>query len=382
MLLMRRLVGGLVCVLLLGGATVSGAQEPASCRWVTDSATVPDAFLSGVTAADSTNVLAVGGVVNSKGRTRTLVRHWDGSSWETQPSANVNTQNHELTDVAVAPDGTAWAVGARGSWESKMKTVVQRYDGSSWQMRSSLNPSEDRNMFSGVDVAPSGDVYVVGARLNAKRKYRTMIHRTDGNAWKVFRSDPGVLWDVDVVADDDVWAVGEKGVGVRSRTFVVHFDGTRWTEVATPSPGPGFSTLFSVSAAAPDDVWAVGEWWGGDHGDALPWIVHFDGTTWSAPEIPDLTTQVGLLGVSALDADTAVAVGVDYSYPVEDSRILIEWNGTSWTRAEQDGDTHTGWLMAVDLAPDGGGWTVGHHQTESPSTGFVATDYIERRTCA
>jgi hypothetical protein len=378
---MRRSVGVLVCVLLLGGATVSGAQEPSSCRWATDTATIPNAFLSGVTAPDSTNVLAVGGVVNSQGRTRTLVRHWDGSSWETQPSANVNTQSHELTDVAVAPDGTAWAVGARGSWETKMKTVVQRYDGSSWAMRSSLNPSEERNMLSGVDVAPSGDVYVVGARLNAKRKYRTMIHRTDGSAWKVFRTDPGVLWDVDVVADDDVWAVGEKGVGVRSRTFVLHFDGARWTEVATPSPGAGFSTLFSVSAAAPDDVWAVGEWWGGDHGDALPWIVHFDGTNWSAPQIPNLTTQVGLLGVSALDADTAVAVGVDYSYPVEDSRVVIEWNGTSWTRAEQDGDSHTGWLMAVDLAPDGGGWTVGHHQTESPSTGFVSTDYIERRTC-
>src|SRR5688500_19357193 len=94
---MRRVVGGLVCVLLLGGATVSGAQEPAPCRWATDTATVPDAFLSGVTAAGSTNVLAVGGVVNSKGRTRTLVRHWDGSSWETQPSPNVNTQSHELT---------------------------------------------------------------------------------------------------------------------------------------------------------------------------------------------------------------------------------------------------------------------------------------------
>ena len=385
MALMRRLVVGLVCALLLCGATVSGAQELASCRWVTDTAAVPNAFLQGVDAVDSSNVLAVGAVVNSQGRTRTLVRHWDGSSWETQPSANVNTQNHDLTDVAVAPDGTAWAVGARGG--KKTKTMVQSYDGSSWAMRSSLNPSEYGNFLSAVDVAPSGDVYVAGARENAKRRFRTMIHRYDGKAWKMFRSGyPGVLWDLDVIADDDVWAVGEKGVGARdTRTVAVHFDGTGWTEVATASPGQGFSALYSVSAAAPDDVWAVGEWWDPDRdGSARPWIVHFDGTSWSAPEIPDFTTGTagaGLFGVSALDADTAVAVGVDYTFPVEDSRVVIEWNGTSWSRAEQDGDRHRGWLLAVDLAPDGGGWTVGHHQTESPSTGFVSTDYIQRRTC-
>ena len=163
---------------------------------------------------------------------------------------------------------------------------------------------------------------------------------------------------------------------------MLHFDGKRWTEVATPSPGPGFSTLFSVSASAPDDVWAAGEWWGGDDGDAVPWMVHFDGTSWSAAEIPDLTTNGGFSGVSALDADTAVAVGVDYSYPVDDSRIVIEWDGNSWTRAEQEGGTDTAWLAAVDLAPDGGGWTVGSNQSGSPFEGnYVSTDYIERRTC-
>jgi hypothetical protein len=394
---MRLLAGSLVCVLLLGGATASGAQEPtvsgaqeaASCEWVTDPATVQDAALHAVTADKPKRVLAVGYRVNAKGRTRTLVRHWDGSSWETQPSPNVDGRDHELNDVAVVPKGRAWAVGTRKvsaeGEKLKTKTMVQKYDGTSWKMRSSLNPSTEGNMFVAVDVAPSGDVYAAGARLNAKRKFRTMIHRGDGSAWKVFGSDyPGLLWDIDVIANNDVWAVGEKGVGVQARAFVLHFDGTRWTQATTPSPGEGFSTLFSVSAAAPDDVWAVGEWWGGDNGHALPWIVHFDGTSWSAPKIPDLTTGttgVGLFGVSALDADTAVAVGVDYSYPVEDSRVLIEWDGTSWTRGEQEGDSHSGWLLDVDLAPDGGGWTVGHNQMESPSTGFVSTDYMQRRTC-
>lgn len=371
MLLVRRLVGGLVCVLLLGGATVSGAQEPAPCRWVTDATTVRDAVLFGVTAPESTNVFAVGARATAEDRAVTLVRHWDGSAWETQPSPNANRQSNFLNDVAAAPDGTAWAVGERSRVNSK--TVVQRYDGTTWRMQRSLNPSEKLNVLNGVDVAPSGDVYAAGARWNAKGRYRTMVHRYDGEAWKMVASRfPGILWDLDVVAENDVWAVGTKSVDGRGRTFAVHFDGTRWTEVATPSPGDGFSVLYGVSAAAPDDVWAVGEWY--DRGEPLAWIIHFDGTSWSASEIPDLGTYVTLRGVSALDADTAVAVGED-QHDDHDSRVLIEWDGTSWSRADQDDESVSNWPLAVDLAPDGGGWAVGYHSDDP------ATEYIERRTC-
>lgn len=368
---MRSLVGCLVCVLLLGGAAVSGAQEPGQCGWATHNASVPDAVLFDVTAAGPTNVLAVGAVVNSEGRARTLVRHWDGASWQTQPSTNANNQHHQLNEVAFAPDGTAWAVGERRG--RKTKTVVLRYDGTSWLMHSSLNPSEDRNLLNGVDVAPSGDVYAAGARWNAKRQYRTMVHLWDGESWKQFRSaHPGILWDLDVIAEDDIWAVGAQitasGGGA---SFAVHFDGTRWTEVAVPSPGDGYNVLYEVSAAAPDDVWAVGEWY--RRGEPRAWIVHYDGERWSAPEIPDFSTYVSLRGVSALDADTAVIVGEDQDS--EDSRVVLEWDGTSWARADQGEATDTSWPQAVELTPDGEGWAVGYTTTDP------ATDYVERRTC-
>ncbi|HYP22453.1 MAG TPA: hypothetical protein VEV43_02670, partial [Actinomycetota bacterium] len=265
----------------------------------------------------------------------------------------------------------AWAVGERG--QTKVKTIVQRYDGTSWRMRPSLNPSADRNVLYGVDVAPSGDVYAAGTRFNAKRRFRTMVHHYDGTAWKMVAGRyPGVLWDVDVVAEDDVWAVGTKSVDGRGRAFAVHFDGTGWTEVPTPSPGDGFSVFYGVSGSAPDDVWAVGEWY--DRGDPRAWAIHFDGTSWSAAELPDLGTFVTLRGVSALDADTAVAVGED-QHDDHDSRVVIEWDGTSWSRAGQDDETQNNWPLAVDLAPDGAGWAVGYHSADP------ATEYIERRTC-
>ena len=368
---MRRLVGGFVCVLLLGGAAVSTAQEPVPCRWATESAGVKNMVLNGVAAPAPTNVFAVG-TGYSRGQWRTLVRHWDGDSWKTQPSPNVNDQVHALNDVAVAADGTAWAVGERG--QSKVKTVVQRYDGTTWRMQRSPNPSKDRNVLYGVDVAPSGDVYAAGTRWNAKRQFRTMIQHYDGDAWEMLAGGySGTLWAVDVVADDDIWAVGTKTVRGARRTLAIHFDGTRWSEVATPSPGKGTSILYDVSAAAPDDVWAVGDWY--DRGTPRAWVVHFDGTSWSRAEIPDLTTEVGLRGVSALDADTAVAVGEDFD-AAGDNRAVIEWDGSSWTRAEQDDDGMSTWLHAVDLAPDGEGWAVGYHSGDPESE-----EYVERRTC-
>lgn len=368
----RRWVGGLVCGVVLGGATVSGAQPPPPCRWVTYPSTVRDAIFFGVTADDPNNVLAVGAVVPAAGKARTFIRHWDGSSWETEPSPNVNEQNHQLNGVAVAPDGIAWAVGERRGKRSK--TIVQRFDGQTWRTHPSLNPSEDKNVLNGVEVAPSGTVYAAGARWNANKKYRTMVHRWNGEEWKMVASRfPGIFWDLDVVANDDIWAVGTKVTASGGgRIFAAHFDGTSWTEVATPPPGEGFSVLYDVSAAAPDDVWAVGEWY--DRGEPRAVIVHFDGTSWSAPEIPDFGTYTTLFGVSALDADTAVAVGED-QHDDDDSRVVIEWDGTSWARANQDGESVANWPQAVDLSPDGGGWAVGYH-SDDPST-----DYLERRTC-
>jgi hypothetical protein len=46
---------------------------------------------------------------------------------------------------------------------------------------------------------------------------------------------------------DDVWAVGARGA-------IVHFDGSRWTSITSPTN----KALRAVFAASADDVWAVG----------------------------------------------------------------------------------------------------------------------------
>ncbi|HEX2293902.1 MAG TPA: hypothetical protein VHN37_01185 [Actinomycetota bacterium] len=370
---MRRAFLFAVVSMALCVPVASIAQEPA-CSWSTDADTIRRAILFGVDAVDAANVWAVGSVANDRGRERTLVRHWDGAEWTTHPSPNVKDQSNRLNDVVALPDGTAWAVGGRS--RLKLKTIVQRYDGTRWRMQRSLNPSQELNSLEAVDVTPSGDVYAVGSRWNAKREYRTMIHRFDGEAWTLVPSRiPGLFYDVEAIADDDIWAVGTHSVGRRSQVLVVHYDGESWTQsTSLPPMNARFSVLYAVSGSGPDDVWAVGQYIA--EGSTRPLVLHYDGAEWSFGHLPDLgSSDIVLRDVSAPSPDFAVAVGQrTYEYQ-EDSRVVLEWDGSAWSDAARDDDFISNWLEAADVAPDRTAWAVGYHSTHPQ------TSYALRRTC-
>src|SRR5207249_2051684 len=63
---------------------------------------------------------------------------------------------------------------------------------------------------------------------------------------------------VAVVAANDIWAVGAGG-----GTLTEHWDGSSWTRVPSPNPGPGNNELYAVAAVATNDIWAVGSSYGG-----------------------------------------------------------------------------------------------------------------------
>ena len=93
------------------------------------------------------------------------------------------------------------------------------------------------------------------------------------------------------IADNDIWAVGNaqpfnSGGDV---TLAEHFNGTSWTTVATPNPGPNGATLNGVAAAATNNVWAIGSTVSSNSlGEvvASPLIEHFNGTAWSVVASP------------------------------------------------------------------------------------------------
>ena len=68
------------------------------------------------------------------------------------------------------------------------------------------------------------------------------------------------------------------------RTLTEHWDGSAWSVVSSPSVGPETNLLFSVDAVSANDIWAVGFYYVAGLGQTL--ILHWDGSTWGRRSQP------------------------------------------------------------------------------------------------
>src|SRR6185369_7028203 len=90
-------------------------------------------------------------------------------------------------------------------------------------------------------------------------------------------------------------------------TLTIHWNGTAWAQVPSPSPGDNVANwLSAVDGVSSGDVWAVG-YWRRYSPQAL--IEHWDGSTWSQVTNPDSHTTDRFYGVKAVSADDIWAVG-------------------------------------------------------------------------
>src|SRR5436190_21175729 len=67
----------------------------------------------------------------------------------------------------------------------------------------------------------------------------------------------GVLRAISVGSATDIWTVGSRGGDVHPQSLTMHYDGSAWTVVPSPSTGGG-TRLENVVTLSPTDAWAVG----------------------------------------------------------------------------------------------------------------------------
>jgi hypothetical protein len=140
----------------------------------------------------------------------------------------------------------------------------------------------------------------------------------------------GALQSIDVLSPSDIWAVGSRDIGLPNGLFkplIMHWDGTRWRQVAAPSV-PTENGLVSISGTSADDLWAVGTWYRTHPRAHGPMIMHWNGKKWYLERFAADTMAGFLRNVTALSASDAWAVGsagTEYA-------LLLHWNGTSWNR--------------------------------------------------
>jgi hypothetical protein len=314
-----------------------------------------------------------------------LIQHFNGSTWDivTSPNPRGDTLS-QLHSVSAASANDVWAVGSTHNGNLPTRTLIQHWDGAQWNIVSSPSPDKQFNELRGVAAISANDVWAVGFRGGTKSEtpIETFILHWNGSAWSQVAS-PNIsgganqLFGITAIANNDVWAVGS----VAGAPLTLHWNGSTW-DVIKIAVGSGLSTekLNAVSGKAANDVWAVGDGKGIFTNQTFPTIMHWDGTRWSektcraasASNPPDGYEGGGpdayFTGVSAAAPDDVWAVGVHGSGP-----MILHWNGAAWTVVTHPrAFPNAAVLRAVATANGGSAWSVGLEIEVSPSSSVSA----------
>jgi hypothetical protein len=214
---------------------------------------------------------------------KTLILHWNGTAWTRTPSPTPAT-GAIIGSVAATSPSSAWAVG----WTSSnpvARTLILHWNGTVWARVPSPTPGGDAAL-EAVAAGPHSSVWAVGCSACASAKPRTLILRWTGTAWaRVTSPTPAggaYLNDVTASSARNAWAVGVTGreAGAKHQTFIVHWNGTTWTRLPSPTPAGG-GTLYGVAAASDRNAWAVGQTGTAATPRPKTLALHWNGTTWS-----------------------------------------------------------------------------------------------------
>jgi hypothetical protein len=196
-------------------------------------------------------------------------------------------------------------------------------------------PGTSDGVLNAISVGSATDIWAVGQHEVLYHRYSLTVHY-DGSDWTVVPSpsmDGIHLEDVVTIGPNDAWAVGWLGnpSSLDSQNITMHWNGKAWSMVPVPQPGrTGVDQLYAVDAAGPNDVWAVGVWWDYSPGQHSV-ILHWDGIAWrvfgAAVDLglEDATachTYGGLRGVTVVSPSDVWAVG---------DSLTCHYDGRAWT---------------------------------------------------
>lgn len=313
--------------------------------------------LFAIAASAANDVWAVGDFKNSGGVAQTLAEHWNGSAWSIVPTPNQGAGDNVLSSVVAIGPTDAWAVGySRADNNSPRQSLTEHWNGSSWTNIPNPQVASASNSLFGVGADASNDVWAVGRSLAVPTtilgpRGQTLTMHWNGSAWSTVATptptgatgsfDVNELSAVKVLAANDAWAVGDvvdytgSSVSLGPLALIEHWNGTGWTQVAAAPDNPNGDFLSDISGTA-NDLWTVGGQGSSSTTDRVL-TEHWNGTNWATVSgvSPDLSAD--LFGVTYVANNNVYAVGASaYANPSTTSELdhtLIEqWNGTGWSQ--------------------------------------------------
>ena len=307
---------------------------------------------------------------------QTLTERWEGDAWRIVPSPNRSGHNI-LYGVTCNSGSDCWAVGTH--WEtngSAQRTLIEHWDGNAWRLidspnRGLSNPPID--VLAGVTCSSNTNCWAVGGYDDVDGSGRTLVVRWDGSSWTIVDSDnpsgSDSLFSVTCVSPQECWAVGETATGLGMvRTLIEKWDGHVWSTVPSPNPGSD-NSLRSVTCPSQFNCWAVGQ------SNNRTLVEHWGGTSWEIVSSPNTSAEQNLLfGITCPSASGCWSIG--YSGSISLYQTLIErWDGASWRVYPSPNvqSSHLNQLTGVSCASESECWTVGYFENSNgiPKTFFA-----------
>lgn len=283
---------------------------------------------TGIWAISPTDVWAVGN--------RSVVAHYDGSSWQSMLVPDVLGDQTDLKGIWASATNDVWTVGSKGR--------TFHYDGTKWlQIPNSASSSNELAAIWGIH---STDVWAVGGNPDGTQEFQ----HWDGQNWSpVLTTIPGQLFGVWASSSSDIYAAGLTK-GTSPQGMLIHFDGANWQFIITNTD----KTLRAI--------------WG--DGANLVFIVGIQGTflRWNASKhnlfkVSQPGTNAFLQGVIG-DGNAVYAVS-DHGGISNLIKGLAPFDSFA---AQSTGNLAD--LTAISLSRDGIGWVAG-------SSGFLG--YLDTR---
>jgi len=317
----------------------------------------------GIAAVTDTDVWSVGfGLQN--GFNAALTQHWDGTSWNTVPAQLPSDPYSFLFGVIALNSQNVWTVGySLDDAGVVFSNLIEHWDGVSWQIVPSPNVQLASNTLYAISAISPNDIWAVGYTdtTGGPHHFLPLALHWDGTAWTIVPTPTtagGLLLAVKAFATDDVWAVGERQAQsshtITSTTYILHWNGTTWRVVQSPNNAVAVNALLGVSGAASNDVWAVGLT-GDSFSDNGALALHWDGLEWTI--VPPAATSGAdpLYAVVAISSRNVMAVG-----SIDGAPLAERWNGNTWSVVPTPTAESPAGLVAISAGGKGSLWASGY----------------------
>lgn len=297
-------------------------------------------MFNSVSAVRASSAWAVGAIPGGSGTLLSLTARWNGSGWSRLPSPSPGGSGavSALTGVSTLSRSDAWAVGYYGTFG--LQTLAVHWNGQRWTRVVTPSPGfpSASSTLAAVTTVSATDAWAVGTYGNSEQ---TLVVRWNGQNWtQVPAPSPGgtegsQLLSVTATSAVSAWAVGCYGSAAGNgaqQTLALHWNGSGWRPASTPSPGVS-GCLTSVAAISADNAWAAGWSEASLSGPPTALVLHWNGTRWTPVASPVAGVAGSRVnGVSAISPTDAWAVGYAITGSQTDTTLILHWNGAHWAR--------------------------------------------------